>query len=152
MHQKQRLTNILTVCGMHRYIIAGDGNCCFTFASFSLTNNLSQLDDQHRLFLIQKGFQAGMGLTDMATILRQLTVQEWTNNSHHYDPFLSDVSIEEEAIKFLDASHYRGDLGDTVLMCLANVLETPIIVFFFHPWLIIPYFVSPQKFRAFHYL
>ena len=70
-----------------------------------------------------------MGLTDLATILRQLTVQEWTDNSHRYDPFLSDVSIEEEAIKFLDSSHYRGDLGDTVLMCLANVLETPIIVF-----------------------
>ena len=124
----QRLTNMLTACRMSRHIIAGDGNCCFASVCFSLSRNLLQLDDQHRLFLNEKGFRAGMSIGEMAATLRQLAVKEWMDNSHRYDQFLSDINIEEEAIKFLDSFHFRGDLGDTVLLCLANVLETPIIV------------------------
>ena len=125
----QRLTNILTSCNMCRHDIAGNGNCCFATVSFSLLCNLLQSDDQRRLFLHQKGIKVGMSILEMAKILRQLAVKEWTENSHHYAPFFTNVNIAEEAIKFLNTAHFKGDLGDTVLMCLANILETPIIVF-----------------------
>ena len=124
----QRLSNILLACNLHMHKIAGDGNYCF---SFSLSKIISQMNDQSKEFLRQKGieFEASTDINNIAMTLRQLSVQEWLNNSYRYEPFLCGVNIKEEAPKFLDRSTFQGDLGDTMLMCLSNVLQMPIVVF-----------------------
>ena len=125
----QRLSNILNACNMHMHKIAGDGNCCFSSIAFSLLQNFHQMNDQSKTFWHQKGIEASKGIHDLAITLRHLAVKEWSENSHRYQPFLSEVNIREEAVKFLDPSTFQGDLGDTMLTCLANVLEAPILVF-----------------------
>ena len=125
----QRLSNILNACNMHMHKIAGDGNCCFSSIAFSLLQNFHQMNDQSKTFWHQKGIEASKAIHDLAITLRHLAVKEWSENSHRYQPFLSGVNIREEAVKFLDPSTFQGDLGDTMLTCLANVLEAPILVF-----------------------
>ena len=80
-----------------------------------------------------------MIITDMVATLRQLAVKKWVDNSHHYEPFLSDVNTEEESIKFLDSSHYQSDLGDsstTLLMCLAKCVGDTNHCFFISPYIL----------------
>ena len=56
-------------------------------------------------------------------------MEEWTEHSSRYQGFLSDVCIQQEAPKFLVPGYFHGDLADTMLTCLSNALQTPIIVF-----------------------
>ncbi len=63
-------------------------------------------------------------------ILRQLAVKEWTDNAHRYEPFLCEgTDLKKEAKLFLNPSTFQGQLGDTMLTCLSNLLGIPIIVF-----------------------
>jgi len=65
----------------------------------------------------------------IALQLRQLTVAEWMENSALYEEFLPDMSVEEEATKFLVPGYFHGHLADIMLTSLFNALQTPIIVF-----------------------
>lgn len=38
------------------------------------------------------------------------------------------MCIQQEVPKFLEPGYFHGDLVDTMLTCLLNVLQTPIIV------------------------
>ena len=65
-------------------------------------------------------------------------------NSDFYQEFLKDIDIKLEAPKFLSSGFYHSDLADTMVLSLANTLETTIVVFSSvecHPLLC----VTPQK-------
>ena len=127
-HEK-RLSNILDSCNMCKHIIEGDGNCCFSAVAFSLKANFSFLSDSHKLFYFSCGLDLSGDMQSIASQLRKLTVSEWIEHSELYEGFLTDVSIEKEAPKFLVPGYFHGDLADTMLTSLSNVLQTPIIVF-----------------------
>ena len=113
---------------MTKYLIKGDGNCCFSAVAFSLMMNLSLPSDQHKLFLQACGLDLSVDMQTIALQLWQLTVAEWMENSALYEGFLPDMSVEE-APKFWVPGYFHGHLADTMLTSLSNALQTPIIVF-----------------------
>lgn len=88
------------------------GTVCFATVSYSLSCSRLQLDDQQRLFIHQKGIKVGTSATEMVKILRQLEVNEWTDNSHHYEPFLTNSTLPKKQSIFLITAHFQSDLGD----------------------------------------
>ena len=84
------------------------------------------MTDQEQTFWRSLGIDASITLTDLATKLRQATVSEWLNNPEYYESFLTNISVRDEAPKFLQPGYFHGDL---MLTALSNALQAPFIVF-----------------------
>ena len=67
------------------------------------------------------------------------------SNRPYYESFIGDNSnIEYDAKKFLDPTYFQGNLGDTMVLAMYNVLCIPIIIFSTIPnHSLIP--IMPQK-------
>ena len=65
-------------------------------------------------------------LPTLSNQLRCIAVGEWQQN---YSGFLIDCDVVEEAQKFLQPGMFNSDLGDTVLLSLANALSIPVCCF-----------------------
>ena len=139
-----RLANILEACGMSKHDVEGDGNCCFSAIAFSISRSTSLLTEEHKEIMKTHGLDLSMDLPNMSITLRQLAVSEWIANSSYYQGFVTHISVEEEARKFLTPGFFHGDLADTMLTSLANALGMPIIVFSsiaYHPI----FCITPEK-------
>ena len=111
---------------MQRHIVEGDGNCSFSAVAFSLmthSNLISQHSPQFFSNLLSSDLKC------ISTQLRILTVGEWKSNPHDYEAFLPEVNIPEETTKFLQTGYFYGDLADTIVVALSNLLGLPFIVF-----------------------
>ena len=70
-----------------------------------------------------------MDLNSLSSVLRHLIVAEWKRNVPIYQEFSPNVDVVQEADKFLIPGFYYGDLADTMILTLANVLQATIVVF-----------------------
>ena len=70
-----------------------------------------------------------MSIVNLSATLRKLVVMEWKENESMYQDFAPSIVINQEAEKILSSGFYYGDLGDTMVLALANVLQSSIIVF-----------------------
>ena len=68
-------------------------------------------------------------LPTLSNQLRCIAVGEWQQNVEYYSGFLIDCDVVEEAQKFLQPGMFNSDLGDTVLLSLANALSIPVCCF-----------------------
>ena len=50
-------------------------------------------------------------------------------NQHDYEGFLPDINIQQEAMKFMQSGYFFGELADTIILALSNLLGLPFIVF-----------------------
>ena len=125
-----RLSAVLKAWNMCRQKVEGDGNCCFSAVAFSITVNWDAFTEEEREVLLSHGLSSSMNLTLMADHLRKLAVDEWLENPLYYQSFLVDsVQVEQEARKFLLPGYFYGDLADTMVLSIANAINTTIIVF-----------------------
>lgn len=118
------LDSLITSWKMKRISILGDGNCCFSAVAHGLLNTpaVSSLNRTHpELNLSSVGV--------LSQQLRQIVVKEWKENADYYAAFLVDCNVREEADKFLQSGWFDSDLGDTVLLALANSLGVHFVVF-----------------------
>ena len=61
--------------------------------------------------------------------LRELTVQEWISHPEEYQPFLGvDHSLSYEASKFLHDGYFSSELGNSMPLAMANVLNIPLVL------------------------
>ena len=129
-NHESRLSDILKAWNMCRYDVEGDGNCCFTAASLSLTLNWKAFSNDERSAFAALGLLPSMDVETLAAHLRKLVVDEWLTNASYYQSFMVDsVQVEQEAVKFLDPGYFYGDLADTMVLSIANSLNVSIIVF-----------------------
>ena len=106
--------------------VEGDGNCCFSAVAFSITVNWDAFTEEEREVLLSHGLSSSTNLT---LHLRKL-VDEWLEYPLYYQSFLVDsVQVEQEARKFLLPGYFYGDLADTMVLSIANAINTPILVF-----------------------
>ena len=69
-------------------------------------------------------------VTEVATKLRQVVVDEWLSNPGDYEPFLtSEQNYYTEAISFLQEGHFAAELGNSMPLAASNALRIPILVF-----------------------
>ena len=119
-----RLDSVLASWQMKQLHVIGDGNCCFSAVAQGLINLSSsvQLDSFHQSL-------TSSCLETVSKQLRCIAVEEWTQHADYYSGFLIDCNVVEEAQKFLNPGTFNCDLGDTVLLSLANALSIQFIVF-----------------------
>ena len=55
-------------------------------------------------------------------------VKEWQEHTDHYQGYLTE-DLAPHSETFLQSGHYTGDLGDLMILTLANVLHIPVTVF-----------------------
>ena len=100
-----------------------DGNCLFTAVSLSLLQHHDQT--VFNTIGIDQNFDALL----ISQILRKLVVQEWLGeNSEYYQKFVT-FDIRDRAEQYLNSGEFAGDLGDLIVVTLANILHLPIAVF-----------------------
>ena len=128
-HQK-RLNDIVNSCKLKLHPVSGDGNCLFSAVAFSLIKNRQSLLQHDPNFFALKCLETD-NISELKMTLRKLIVEEWKNNEHFYQGFLTSesTSVAEEAEKFLQCGYYHSELGDTMVTGLANALELVIVVF-----------------------
>ena len=160
---EQRLDNVLEAWGMVRHKIDGDGNCCFSAVAFSLVATSSLIIENNPIYLEEIGLDATESLHLLSLKLRKLTVKEWTNNPQDYEGFVPGVDVTEEAIKFLQNGYFFGELADTIVLALSNLLGIPFIIFsssITHPVITItprklivpiPLYLAYNRYGAGHY-
>ena len=118
------LDDCIASWNMKRVSVAGDGNCCFVAAahgriSTKFPTPLKDIHPQLTLHCVQT----------LSRELRQIVVREWQQNAEYYSGFLVECDILQEAEKFLQTTFFNSDLGDTVLLALANALNIQFVVF-----------------------
>ena len=127
-HDK-RLADVLKGWGVMKQPMEGDGNCCFNAVAFSLISNNDNLSDPQKDLLKTRGIDVSMDIEKLSATLRKLVVAEWKQNESIYQDFAPRIIVNEEAEKFLSSGFYHEDLADTMILALANVLQSTIIVF-----------------------
>ena len=110
-------------------MIDGDGNCCFSAVAFSLVATSTLILENNPDYFDTMGLDLAENLQSFSLRLRQLTILEWTHNPQDYEGFVPDVHVPEEAAKFLQNGFFYGELADTIVLALSNLLGIPFIIF-----------------------
>ena len=126
---ERRLENLLKAWRMKRHYIEGDGNCSFSAVAFSLLTHSPLISQHSPQFFSNLGIDPSNDLKSVSMKLRNLTVAECKCNQQDYERFLPDVNIQQEAMKFMQSSYFFGELADTIVLALSNLLGLPFIVF-----------------------
>ena len=117
---------------MSREPIRKNGDCCFGSVArniFRITST-GETDCQVVEHLSKLGLFK-LNEDSLVTKLRELTVSEWSGeNRQHYKDFLPDsVNFENEVERFSQPGYFTGELGDLMVLAMANVLKTSIEIF-----------------------
>ena len=129
-HDK-RIDNILKSWSMSREHIAKDGDCCFR----AVARNVSKLTETGGLSSQAYEHLANLGLVNLdeeslSDSLRVMTVSEWSGeNRPHYESFLTTDNFDEEVKRFTHKGYFTGELGNLMILAMANVLKMPIVIF-----------------------
>ena len=110
--------------------VIGDGNYLFT----SVAANVILQINSGNVFIEQVLIDLGIArdnfdnITNLQHSLRQLTVREWMGNLEFYQSFVT-VDLSSICEQYFESGQFGGELGDLIVVTLANVLQHPIIVF-----------------------
>ena len=127
----ERLDNILKSWSMYRENIPKDGDCCFR----AVARNICRLTQRSGIDSHVTGHLAHLGLlnlneTSLTEKLRALTVSEWSGeNRQQYESFLTTDNFEREVELFKHQGYFTGELGNLMVLAMANVLKMPIVIF-----------------------
>lgn len=126
----RRLDDLLKAWGMRRHCIEGDGNCCFSAVAFGLLKNSMMITSDYQHFFSDIGLQIeGEDLQSLSAYLRMLVVQEWISNAQDYEGFVPGIDVQQEALKYVENGYFFGELANTIVLALANVLGLTLIIF-----------------------
>ena len=141
------LNNLIGLCGMKRLEMEKDGNCFYTSTAAALKvlwDNVSA-DKKNQL----KRLPIDIELTELDIVssqLRSKICKEWINNGESYQGFLQHCNVNDEAIRFLQDGYFASELGDTVLMALANCLTMPVVALSSHAGILM---FKPREYLSF---
>ena len=127
----KRIDDILKSWSMYREHIAKDGDCCFRAVArniFRITRT-GEIDSHVNEHLANLDL-FNLSEDSLVTKLRALTVSEWSGeNRQRYESFLTTDSFENEIERFSHQGYFTGELGNLMVLAMANVLKMPIVIF-----------------------
>ena len=126
----QQLGSQLASWNLKKVSTPGDGNCLFRSVAVGLIHRLHHGDKDIEQVLLGLGVPR-VSLNDveyLQRLLRTLMVNEWQEHTDNYQGYLTE-DLAPHSETFLQSGHYTGDLGDLMILTLANVLHIPITVF-----------------------
>lgn len=107
--------------------MARDSNCLFTSIAFNL---VSQVEEGNQ-FIIQILCVCDKDIhiiTNIQGVLRCTMVHEWLKNVEYYQAFITvDFILISE--QYLEDGQFAGEVGDLMVLTLANVLQHPLVIF-----------------------
>ena len=124
------LDKILSSWNFRRVTVPGDGNCLFTSVTLAMMHRIQNGDSVFINALLAIGLP-NSELRNTAFIcqfLRNRMVKEWLDNRSFYQGFVTD-DILAAADYYQQSGTFSGDLGDLMVLTLANVLQIPITIF-----------------------
>lgn len=135
-----RVDSILKGYGLERLQTPKDGNCLFSSISFFIKQMLAiNIDRNENCDVVSREHFQSMGLStdqdlqEIAAHLRKLVVNEFLGcNMQEYSSFLisaEHMSYEETAKNFESNGFFDCELGNAVILALANILRVSIVVF-----------------------
>ena len=125
----ETLNNVLQSWNFERVVVPGDGNCLFYAVSLALIQRM-KTNNHTRELLLSMGLPEDQ-LDDMyniAKLLRRSVVHEWQENADNYQGFTL-VDLGSEALNYLADGEFSGDIGDLMVLTLANILGIPLTIF-----------------------
>ena len=126
-----RLDDILSSWNFRRFCVPKDGDCLFSAVSKNLEWLYNSNTHVQSLYYTVTDAESHTSEDDTAIHhLRRAVVREWLGpHSAEYCAFLTSSQLQREAEHFLSSGMYTGELGDLVLLALANALRMHIVVF-----------------------
>ena len=126
----QHLQNVLESWNFQRIEVPGDGNCLFYAISLALVERIQHGDTQLHQTLTSLGLSSEdvKDVRSLARFLRQSVVHQWLANTDMYQGFAT-IDLSNEANTYLTDGEFSGELGDLMVLTLANILKTPITLF-----------------------
>ena len=126
---KRRLKSVVHSCGYKLFEIVPDGNCCFAAIAFALLTQQDLITSKQSSFFVDNQLPLQSSQEELARILRKKAVEEWLLNPEDYQGFLTDSNVVEQAPKFLQEGYYHGELANTMVTNVSNMLGIPVVVF-----------------------
>ena len=126
----RQLQSVLSSWNFKRVPVPGDENCLFTAIALAIFHHMQGTDQM----LIQRLSTLGLPMEQMHDInsidklLRTCMVKEWIENTDYYQGFVT-IDITAVAHQYQSSGQFSGDLGDLMVLTLANILHMPITVF-----------------------
>ena len=112
-----------------RVPVEGDGNCCFSAVAIAIKElQESSSDTSVKEHLATLPIDITADLQGLAYQLRLIAVSEWLEHKDYYQSFLTSERVETSAIMFLQQGHFHGELGNTMVLSLANALKLTVII------------------------
>jgi hypothetical protein len=126
---EKRLLDVLSSWNLQKVQVAGDGNCLFTAVACNLLHLISNGDVGILHTLSSLGADTeNLTLSYLRQFLRKIMVDEWISNTCYYQSFVT-VDLLLYAESYLTSGEFGGDVGDLMVLTLANVLNYPITIF-----------------------
>ncbi|XP_022797871.1 uncharacterized protein LOC111336102 [Stylophora pistillata] len=129
-HDK-RIDDILKNWSMSREHIPRDGDWCFR----AVARNIIRITRTGEIHCQVVEHLTNLGLfkqseDSLVTKLRELTISEWSGgNRQHYENFLTTDNFENEVERFSHRGYFTGELGNLMVLAMANFLKMPIVIF-----------------------
>ena len=130
----QRLHHLAAAWGFSIVEIPKNGDCLFTAVAFQLQQLFSVIEEDSvtKSYLQKLGIRSEQSLAEIASLLRNLVVDEWTGSfaGDYYDFFHgnSKNNYVQQAESFRISGTFASDLGDAMPLALANVLGMPLVI------------------------
>ena len=133
MHDK-RLDSVLQSFKLDLHDVPHDGDCLFACIAVYLHQRFTAATEETDLIKHLKSLNLLPSLPQIGLIkkLRELLVNEWLSNQECYKSFLETTegySFEAHARQFEQLGVFESNIGDAMLLELANVLQLQIVVF-----------------------
>lgn len=130
----QRLHDLAVTWRFSIVKIPKNGDCLFTAVAFQLQQLFSAIkgNSATKSHFQQLGIRSEQSLVEIAGLLRNLVVDEWTGSfaGDYYDFFHGDSkdNYVQQAESFRISGTFASDLGDAMPLALANVLGMPLVI------------------------
>ena len=105
-----------------------DGDCLFTSVIFQL-DQMGPLSDSNDLSAFIETLKLCSTTLDKVLLLRGKLVDEWLSSKEEYEKFLVDTELEDMAPDYRNVGIFTRQLGNMMLLGLANVLKMSFVVF-----------------------
>ena len=115
-----RLQSTIDNLGGRRIQVDGDGNCCFKAVAIAIKHMQESPDMSVKEHLRTLPVDLTVDSQGLAYQLRLIGVSEWLEHKDYYHSFLTSEEVESSAVMFLQPGYFHGELGNTIVLALAN--------------------------------
>ena len=123
-----KLNPFISGLGFKIIPVPKDGDCLFSSVVFQL-EQMAPLSDSNNLSALLERLRLCNTLSEKVLFLRGELVNEWLSNKQEYDKFLTDTELEDMAPEYRMPGVFTGQMGNMMLLGLANVLNMSFVVF-----------------------